>query len=93
MTKDYFTTNRIELVYVEPPGENATDQFWDFVQINRLAGLLPEAARRAVSGSNVVVRWPEDMPGGGREFDDRAILGAFIPALVGVAFIMLLLMI
>ena len=93
VTEHYFTTNRVELVYVEPPGENATQQFWDFVQINRLAGLPPEAARRAVDGSYVVVRWPEDMPGGGREFDDRVILGAFIPAMGGIAFVMLLIMI
>lgn len=92
VTENYFATNRVELVYIEPPGENATDQFWDFMQINRLADLPPEVARRAVEGSNLIVRWPEDMPGGGREFDDRMILGNFIPAFAGAAFIMLLLM-
>src|SRR3990172_892865 len=92
VTENYFATNRVELVYVEPPGENATDQFWDFMQINRLADLPPEVARRVVAGSYLIVRWPEDMPGGGREFDERMILGNFIPAFAGAAFIMLLLM-
>ena len=93
VTEDYFSTNRVELVYVGPPGENVAGQFWDFMQINRLADLPPEVARRAVAGSNVIARWPEDMPGGGREFSEKGVLGNFAPALVGIAFIMLLLMI
>jgi len=44
------------------------------------------------TGRYLIVRWPEDMPGGGREFDERMILGNFIPAFAGAAFIMLLLM-
>jgi ABC-2 type transport system permease protein len=93
VSQDYASTNRVDLVYVEPPSDNAASQFWDFMQINRLADLPPEVAQRAVSGSNVIARWPEDMLGGRREFDDRLIFGTFTPALVGVAFIMLLLMI
>lgn len=93
VTENYFTTNRVELVYVEPPGENVAGQFWNFMQINRLADLPPEVAQRAVEGSHLIVRWPEDMPGGGREFDDRMMLGNFVPMFAGIAFIMLLLMI
>jgi ABC-2 type transport system permease protein len=84
ITKDYFETKRVELVYVEPPSHAATGQFWDFMQINRLDDLPPDVARRAVAGSNLIVRWP-----GGREFSARTFLNNFLPLLMGVMFIVL----
>lgn len=89
---DYFETNRVELVTVEPPGDNVGRQFWDFMQINRLTDLRPEIARRAVAGSNLIARWPDDAPGGEREFSERTFLSNFLPFFVGLAFIMLLFM-
>lgn len=92
VTEDYDTTNRVELVYVEPPDGEATRQFWDFMQINRLRDLPPEIARRAVADSNLVVRWPDDAPGGGREFSQQKFFNQFLPLFVGLAFIVLLFM-
>jgi ABC-2 type transport system permease protein len=92
VASDYFETNRVDLVYVEPPSGEITRQFWDFVQINRLTDLPLEIARRAVSDSNLIVRWPDDMPGGGREFSQRAFLNNFLPLIAGAAFLILLLM-
>ena len=89
---DYRQTNRVELVYIEPPGDNVTSQFWDFMQINGLADLPPEIARRAVAGSNLIVRWPDDMPGGGREFSERTFLNNLLPFFVGIVFVVLLFM-
>jgi ABC-2 type transport system permease protein len=89
---DYRQTNQVELVYVEPPGDNVTRQFWDLMQINKITDVPPDIARRAVAGSNLIVRWPDDMPGGGREFSERTFLNNFLPFFIGIIFIMLLFM-
>jgi ABC-2 type transport system permease protein len=90
VTASYFKTNRVELVYMEPPNWDVTSQFWDFMQINRLTDLPPDVARRAVSGSNLIVRWPDDVPGGGREFSQRTFFNQFVPLFLAIAFIFLL---
>ena len=92
LTADYFETNRVQLVYIEPPGGRASRQFSDFMQINLLTDLSPEISRRAAAGSNLVVRWPDDAPGGGREFSERTFLSNFVPFFIGLAFILLLAM-
>jgi ABC-2 type transport system permease protein len=89
---DYSETNRVELVYTEPPDGDVTRQFWDFMQINRLTDLPLDIAQRAVADSNLIVRWPDDSPGGGREFSQRAFLNQFLPLFAGMAFIALLFM-
>jgi len=88
VTPDYFETSRIDLLYLKEPGENATQQFYDFIQINVLADQRPEIAHRAAEGSNVTVRAPD----GSREFSGAPTLGAVLPVLLSVAFIFLLLM-
>lgn len=88
VSPDYFETSRIDLLYLKEPGENATRQFYDFIQSNVLADQPPEIALRAVEGSNVTVRAPD----GSREFSGAPTLGAVLPVLVSVAFIFLLLM-
>jgi ABC-2 type transport system permease protein len=92
MAADYHQTNRVELVYIEPPGDNVIRQFWDFMQINKITDVPPEIARRAVAGSNLIVRWPDDMPGGGREFSERTFLNNLLPFFVGIVFVVLLFM-
>lgn len=89
---DYRQTNQVELVYVEPPGDNATSQFWDFMQINKITDVPPDIARRAVAGSNLIVRWPDDGPGGGREFSEKTFLNNLLPFFIGIIFIVLLFM-
>jgi len=88
---DYFETNHVELVYIKPPGENATRQFWDFMEINVLAEIPSEMASRAAAGSNLIVRWPDDAPAGGREFSERTFFNTFLPLIAGIAFVFLLL--
>jgi ABC-2 type transport system permease protein len=90
VTADYYETNRVELVYVEPPGDNVGGQFWDFMQINRLADLPPEVARRVAADSNLIVRLPGKAPGSGRQFSAETFLSNLMPFIVGMAFIMLL---
>ena len=89
---DYHQTNRVELVYLEPPGGNVTRQFWDFMQINKISDVPPDIARRAVAGSNLIVRWPDDGPGGGREFSARTFVNNLLPFFIGIGFLMLLFM-
>ena len=89
---DYRQTNRVELVYIKTPGDNVPRQFWDFMQINKITDVPPDIARRAVAGSNLIVRWPDDGPGGGREFSQRTFFNNLLPFFIGMAFIMLLFM-
>jgi ABC-2 type transport system permease protein len=89
---DYFESNQVELVYVKPPGGDVTRQFWDFMQINRLRDLPPDLARRAVADSNVIVRWPDEVQGGGREFSQRTFFNIMFPLMTGIAFMFLLMM-
>jgi ABC-2 type transport system permease protein len=89
VAEDYFETNRVELVYFERPGGNVSRQFWDFMQINRLTDLPPEVAARAVADSNLIVRWPDDSPGGSREFSQKTFLNSFTPLIVGISFVVL----
>ncbi len=89
LAPDYFETGRVELVYLKEPGENATGQFYDFIQINLLADQPPEIALRAAEGSNVTVRTPH----GSREFSGEGpTLGAAVPVFLAVAFVYLLMM-
>ncbi len=87
---DYFETKNVELVYYESPDWSATRQFWDFLQVNLLDDLPAEVANRAVAGSNVVVRWPDDAPGGGREFSESTFLNNFVPLIIAFGFVFLL---
>jgi ABC-2 type transport system permease protein len=87
---DYAETARVDLVYLDYPGWNVTQQFWDFMQINQLRDLAPETARRAVAGSNLVIRWPDDAPGGTREFSHATFFSNLVPLVVTVLFVFLL---
>ena len=63
---DYWETNEAELVFIDSPGENATQQFRDIMQVNLLAGQPAETAHRvaALSDDELVMRTPD----GSREF-------------------------
>jgi ABC-2 type transport system permease protein len=87
---DYRQSNQVELVYIDSPGDNVPRQFWDFMQINKITDIPPDAARRAVAGINLIVRWPDDQPGGGREFSARTFLNNLLPFFIGFGFLMLL---
>ena len=85
---DYMETNQVELVYVKSPGDNATQAFWDFMQMNWLADQPPDIARRVATmgESDIITRTPD----GGREFRDAPTLGQLMPILSGLGFMMLL---
>jgi len=89
----YFSTRRVDLYYLKAPGNNATRQFYDFMQINLLAGrssLGADVARQAaLLGDKVTVRsldGSRHVPSGGPTF------GIIMPLLIGFTFVFLLLM-
>jgi ABC-2 type transport system permease protein len=53
---DYLENHRVKLVYLKKPGDNATRQFYDFLQINLMPSLSPEYASRAAAGTEITVR-------------------------------------
>jgi len=69
---DYFKTRDVDLVYVHPPGVNATRQFYDFVRINLLAAQSPDLAQRALLVGDSVITTSLDgrrhVPSGGPTF-------------------------
>jgi len=86
---DYFTSNTIELFYIQEPGKNATRQFYDFVQLNLVALEFPDIAERVASGSNLILRSID----GKRELPDgEPPLSVFLPLMISFAIVILLLM-
>jgi ABC-2 type transport system permease protein len=85
---DYLETNKVQLVYVKPPKDNATTEFWDFMQLNWMAGQPADVANRVatMSDSDVIVRTPD----GQREFTAAPTLGQLLPMLTGLGFMLLL---
>ncbi len=88
LAADYMETNHVELVYVNSPSENATQAFWDFMQMNWLADWPPGIAERVatMSDSDVISRTPD----GSREFKGEPTLGQLLPMFGAMGFILLL---
>jgi ABC-2 type transport system permease protein len=85
---DYYETSQVNMVYMEEPGQNATRQFYDFLQINLLADLPDRIAHRAAAGTDVIVRSQDgsrDIPNSGPT------LGLLMPLFTAMAFLGLLL--
>jgi len=89
LSQDYDTSNEIHLYYQEEPGQNATRQFNDFIQLNLVAQRYPELADRVVAGDNVVLRSVD----GKRELPDNGPpLNIILPLIISFAIVMLILM-
>ncbi len=86
---DYLESRQVELVFDEKPDSDATRDFYDFVQVNLLSELPPQAAWRAADGSSTTIESPD----GARSFPSGAPpIGAVIPIIFGFAMGGLLLM-
>lgn len=90
--EDYSESNDVEFVYYKRPGGNAQRQFRDFMQINKIRHIEGEKALRAVSGSNVIVRWPKNSSGGAREFSGKNFFSNISPLFLTMVFFFLILM-
>jgi len=86
--KDYPQNKNIDLNFIDEPGENATRDFYDFLQVNLISHYPQEIQKRVSVGTNTIIRTPDGL----REFpDNNPTLNMFLPAIIGIAFIMLLL--
>jgi len=86
---DYFETSHIELKYLEEPWENATRQFYDFVQINLLSGQPLQVVRLATGETTISIRSADGsrfLPGG------EVGLGMVLSPIIGFVFAFLLVM-
>ena len=86
--EDYPQDKDIDLNFIDEPGENATRDFYDFLQLNLISHYPQEIQKRVSVGTNTIIRTPDGL----REFpDNNPTLNMFLPAIIGIAFIMLLL--
>lgn len=85
---DYPDNKDVELFFLDEPGENASRDFYDFLQLNLMHEFPPEIQKRVAIGTNSIIRTPD----GSREFpgNDPSV-NMFLPVIIGLGFIMLLL--
>lgn len=86
LSPDYYETNSVQLYYNQAPGENAREDFWNFMQLNLLAAHPPEIAQRAEQGANFTIRTLD----GVREFGSDDWINFVLPFFAGLAFIILI---
>ena len=95
LSADFGKSSQVDLVYLRPPSENATAQFYDLLRLNRLAeqearlgltGRSPDVGRRVTLGSFMTARSTD----GVREYSERAPIGFLLPMFLGLGFIILL---
>lgn len=85
VAKDYLQTGEVVLVAEEPVGENAQDDFVDFLKVNLVKGLDPAVAERLMDGSKIEVRALEDLT---RKAGENDWVNLVIPLVMGI-FLML----
>jgi ABC-2 type transport system permease protein len=86
LAPDYPDSRKAELVYISPPGSNANAEFGDFLKANWLADHRRDVASRVIDGTYVTVRTPS----GNRQASQRAAIGAVVPILICMVFMILL---
>ncbi|KPL78306.1 hypothetical protein ADN00_07575 [Ornatilinea apprima] len=85
VAKDYLQTGEVVLVAEEPVGENAQDDFVDFLKVNLVKGLDSAVAERLMDGSKIEVRALEDLT---RKAGENDWVNLVIPLVMGI-FLML----
>jgi ABC-2 type transport system permease protein len=85
---DYLESGNLELIYMVEPDSTTARQFYDFIQVNLMAGSPPDVARRAALGSQVIVY---NLRPDGKMVLGGPTLGNILPLLTGMALIGLLL--
>lgn len=85
---DYPENKDIELFFIDQPGENASRDFYDFLQLNLMRELPHDIQNRITIGTNSIIRTPD----GSREFpENNPTVNMFLPLIIGLSFTMLLL--
>jgi ABC-2 type transport system permease protein len=78
----YENSREVFLVYIDEPGENARDHFFDFLQTNVFVGMPETIVTRAQEGFDLTVRSVD----GKREFSESKILSMLLPVIFGFMF-------
>lgn len=89
LPSDYRTTRRLEVIYVNEPGDNAWRQFYDLLQVSLLADQPPEIAYRTATGIDFVVR---SVDGKRQAPTDAPTFGLMMPLFIAAAFLFMLMM-
>ena len=82
LPEDYQDSREVTLFYIDKPGENAQDDFFDFLQANVSAGVPEKVALRAQKGFDLTVRSVD----GKREFSEEKIINLILPVIFGFIF-------
>lgn len=86
LSPEYPQSRQADLVYYQPPGDNAKVHFRAFLRVNLVTDLSPESAQLLLEDVDVVIQTPD----GGREFSARNAINLILPALSGFVFMYLL---
>lgn len=84
----YRISRQVEEVAVEPPGDNARWQFFDYLRLHLLAGQPAQTAYRLAVGAEVTVR---SLDGGRETSRGGPTFGLLIPLFISMAFLFMLL--
>jgi ABC-2 type transport system permease protein len=85
VSADYLATGKVTLVAIEQVGENALDDFSDFLRANLVKDLNPKVAERLTKGSNIEVRALEDVT---RKTGDNDWINLVFPLVMGIILMM-----
>jgi ABC-2 type transport system permease protein len=82
LPEEYQETREVLVIYIDKPGENAEDDFFDFLQTNVSAGMPKKVVTRALKGFDLTIRSLD----GKREFSEKKILNLILPIVFGFIF-------
>lgn len=81
--ENYLATGEVTMVKNDKTGENASDDFGEFMVYNLVHDQSPEIVNRITEGSNLIIRSLD----GSREMSENNWLSIMLPILTGVLFI------
>jgi ABC-2 type transport system permease protein len=89
LPEDYMQNRQMEVVYVNEPGENAWQQWWDLLQLNLMVGQPSDIARRVASGTEYIVR---SIDGTRQAPTSAPTFGLLMPLFIAAAFLLMMMM-
>jgi ABC-2 type transport system permease protein len=89
LPENYKQTRQVEVVYVNEPGENAWQQWWDLLQLNLMVDQPGDIASRAASGTEYIVR---SIDGTRQSPTNAPTFGLLMPLFIAAAFLLMMMM-
>lgn len=81
-------TRQVEVGYLDPPGENAWQQFYDLLRYNLLSDESPATAFRLTAGSEIIIR---SVDGIRQTSPEAPTFGLMMPLFITLAFLIMML--